>query len=393
MNDQTNAPKDKNKQGPKSKSKPVTKSSSDTSVNQSTAAPTPVQVAAPAKSGGKGLSIFAILLSLAALGGSGYNWYISQIQGKLDNADLAVGVAQIGGQITRLGDSLTSLQKQQETQQANSGTKEQLGNRLLQANSELDLKFRDIDQNQTALLGAVDKINQGLQSTGVDKMAVDEVSQLLKLANNSALFSADPDLAIKALKLADNQLKDLADPRYAKVRRSINQEVAKLEAVELVDMESVTVKLKALADRIPSLKLENDTPTIGKVVIDSDEQPQGFKANAKQVLSDLVDLVEVQRIDQAPKPLLVPEQRYFLDQNIQLQLSKAELAMLQQRKLVYTASLEAAALMLQDYFDTRDTSVKEVLSQIEQLKGQALASRLPDISGSYAALQAVRGGE
>ncbi len=380
-NSSTNASK---KMKPKAKEAKVVQESTSERAQQAA-----VQIqAAPSKSGGKGLSLFAILLSLVALGGSGYNWYVSKIQGKLDNADLAVGVAQIGGQITRLADSVTRLQ----TEQTKSVSQEQLDTRFLKANSSLDTKFRDLNEGQTQLLGSVKKINEGLQ-TGVNQLVLDEVSQLLKLANNSALFSGDSRLAIRALQLADEQLKELADPRYAGVRRKINEEIGSLESIELVDVESTVVKLKNLANRVPGLKLENDTPVIGELVIDAQEHPQGFAANAKKVLSDIVDLVEVQRIDQAPKPLLVPEQRYFLDQNIQLQLAKAELGLLQQRATVYTESLSAATTMLREYFDTRDTAVTDVLAQIEQLKGQRLASTLPDISGSYAALQSVKGGK
>jgi len=345
-------------------------------------------VSSSVKSGGKGLSLFAILLSLLALGGSGYNWYISQIQGKLDEAGVAVEVAQIGGQITRIGDSVTRLQNEQ----LKVVTQDHLSTKLLEASSAVDLKLRDVNQGQADLLSAVDKINQGLQ-TGVNQLAIDEISQLLKLGNNSALFANDKNLAIKALQLADEQLKELADPRYATVRRKINQEIGSLESVDPVDIESVVVKLKTLAKRIPGLKLENDTPVVGKLVIESEEQSEGFAANAKKVLSDLVDLVEVQRIDQAPKPLLVPEQRYFLDQNIELQLTKAELALLQERPKVYQDSLTAAGQMLSDYFDVRDANVKDVMAQIDTLKSQTFGSALPDISGSYAALKSVKGGQ
>jgi len=357
----------------------------------------PVQASQPTNQGGgggKGLSLFAILLSLLALGGSGYNWYLSQLKTDSQDTELAVGVAQIGGQISRIGDSVKRLQ----SEQVEAVTKDHLVTRLLETNSAIDSKFRDvsrvqseIQQGQKDLLGAVEKINQDKQK-GINQLAIDEISQLLKLGNNSAVFAGDKNLAIKALQLADQQLKELADPRYSTVRRKINEEIGSLETVNPVDIESVTVKLQSLADRIPSLKLENDTPVVGDVVISTADQPQGLRANAKKMLSDLVDLVEVQRIDQAPKPLLVPEQRYFLDQNIALQLSKAELGLLQHRPTVYKNSLTQAIEMLRGYFDTRDAGVKEVIAQIEAMKSQSFGEALPDISGSYVALKSIKGG-
>jgi uncharacterized protein HemX len=109
--------------------------------------------------------------------------------------------------------------------------------------------------------------------------------------------------------------------------------------------------------------------------------------------ADIVNYNSVQRIDQAPKPLLLPELRYFLNQNIQLQLAKAELGLVQNRASVYLDGLEVASEWLNEYFDLRDDTVNDVLSQINQLKAMPLSTELPTISGSYSLLQGIRGGQ
>jgi uroporphyrin-3 C-methyltransferase len=347
-------------------------------------APAPVAV----KSAGKGLSIMAILFSFVAIGITGFSLYKSEIEGRDDDAKLAVNIAEIGGDVSRLGDTLSRLQ----SAQANVVSKQQLTTSLLQSSNAVDLQFRDVKQSQTELFSAVTKIKSDLNN-GVNDVVVAEVSQLLKLANNSALFSSDSRSAIKALQLADIQLKEMADPRYSIVRSKINQEISLLESIEQVDVESVTVKLKSLANKIPLLKLENDVPVLGEVVVQAEEKAQGFKAQFKQMWADIVNYNSVQRIDQAPKPLLLPEQRYFLNQNIQLQLAKAELGLLQNRASVYVGSLEDASTWLNQYFDLRDPDVSEVLVQIDQLKAMPLSTELPTISGSYGVLQSIRGGQ
>ena len=342
------------------------------------------------KSGGKGLSVFAILLSLTALGAGGYNWYDANINGKLDEASVAVDVAAIGGQVSRIGDTVTSLQAQQN----NVVTQEQLVSRLLEANSATDLRFRDIGQSQQTLFTAVEKINSGLER-GVNQFVIDEVSQLLKLANNTILFSGNVESARNALKLADLQLKELSDPRYSVVRKKINEEIGALNALEQVDVESLSVQLKSLSNRIPSLKLENDTPILGDadLALEVDDQTTGIKQTAKKMLNDLIDLVHVQKIDKAPKPLLAPEQRYFLDQNIQLQLTKAELSIVQNRAAMYADSLNQVTTMLSDYFDANDAAVQDVQAKLNELKNVKLGQDLPSIVGSYTLLQSIKGGE
>ncbi len=359
-----------------------------TEVVSSPTANTAPQPAESVKGGGRGLAVVATLISLLALAGTGYSLYKSEITGRENDAGLAVKITEIGGNINRLGDSISRIQ----SEQSNAVSKEQLTTRLLESNSAVDLQFRDVKQSQSELYDAVAKINSDL-SSGVNDFVISEVSQLLKLANNSALFSSDSRSAIKALQLADIQLKELADPRYSVVRRKINEEIALLESIELVDIESVTVKLKSLANRIPSLALENDVPALGEVVVEVDQKPQGFKASLQEMWADIVNYNSVQRIDQAPKPLLVPEQRYFLDQNIQLQLAKAELGLVQNRESVFADSLDVASTWLNDYFDLRNSEVQEVLSQIEELKAISLSSELPSISGSYSLLQSIKGGQ
>jgi len=348
-----------------------------------------VQTQSPVvKGGGKGISIFAILISLTALGGTAYTFYKDEIVGRDSDARLAVDIAEIGGSVSRIGDSVARLQGQQEAVVS----KEQLTTRLLEASSATDLRFRDVEQSQEDINNSLAKINSDL-SRGVNDFVISEVAQLLKMANNSVLFSGNPESAIKALQLADLQLKELADPRYAIVRRKINEEIASLETVKNVDLAGLTVKLKSLADRIPSLKLENEVPVLGEVVIEKKEDPQTTKDYFKEIWADLVNLNSIQRIDQAPKPLLVPEQRYFLNQNIQLQLAKAELGLVQNRTFVYSQSLEAAKEWLTEYFDPRDNDVIDVLRQIDQLKTVSLERELPNISGSYSELQSLRGGQ
>jgi len=103
--------------------------------------------------------------------------------------------------------------------------------------------------------------------------------------------------------------------------------------------------------------------------------------------------VQIQRVDQPPKPLLAPTQRYFLDQNIQLSLSKAELALLQNKSAVYSQSLTTAEQWLNDYFDLKNQDVQSVLQQLSALKAEPVGVELPAIADSYDTLQSIKGGQ
>lgn len=342
---------------------------------------------------GKGLSVFAILLSLLAIGGGAYNFYLMQMAKQSDEVALVTGVTEIGSDVKVLAERMNQLQRSQQSVEQSAVSKEQLQTGLLQASNQTDLALRDIKQQQQGLTDTLSKLAANAER-GADTLALTEVSQLLKLANNSAVFSGNRDGAINALKLADSQLKQLADPRYAVVRRAINEEISALDALVTVDVTSLTAKLSAAAKQVPLLPLENEPPVAGQVLVAEPEQTEDitFVSEMKQLWVMALNTVKIKRIDEPPKPLLAPEQRYFLDQNIQLKLNTAELAVMQNKPEVYRRNVEAALSWLLEYYDPRDDGVIKLADELRALKEQPLGIDLPSISGSYDQLQRIKGG-
>lgn len=383
-------------------SKAVTKKKVSSAASQNKASSAPEAPAQPAPmpasqnvGGGngvaKGLSAVAIILSLGALAGTGYTWYYNNVSQIAKQTDVAVKITEVSGDVSRLDDAIARLQSAQSA----AITEPQLMSQVVQLNSAIDLQLRDIKQTQATLGAAVAKINETLQS-GANGYVIDEVAQLLTLANNNVVFSGNVALAIKALSLADAQLKAAADPRFDVVRQAINQEIGLLRNAEKTDIERMTGELNALASRVPSLKLENDRPTLEPLVLEPEldaEQKKTVTGVLRQIWADVVNRFDIQRIDQPPKPLLAPEQRYFLDQNLQLQLAKAELAALQGRQAVYTQSMDSALAWLSEYFDPNDADVIEVMAQMSALKAQAIRVDLPPVTRSYELLQSIKGGQ
>jgi len=348
---------------------------------QQTVSPPPTAPAQPAvkPSSGKGIAWFAILLSLGALAGSGFTWYQTQVQQVQSNSSLAVGVSDIGGQVARLGDSMARLQQQQASNIS-----------VEQASTKLKDGLQPLQFRQDALDESIQKISIDLQK-GVNAFVVEEVSQLLKLANHSVNFTGNTASAIQALSLADGQLKQLTDPRYSKVRTKINEEIVQLKNVQKVDVEGLSAQLSSISSLVPSLPLANE-PTSKPVdeVVEADE-PMTWRTELNKVWGDVKDVIKIQRIDQPPKPLLVPEQRYFLNQNLQLNLSKAELALMQSKSALFQQNLKSSVTWLNEYFDLKDDRVNAVLTQLAELQGQTLDIQLPDISGSFDTLQTILG--
>ena len=118
-----------------------------------------------------------------------------------------------------------------------------------------------------------------------------------------------------------------------------------------------------------------------------------WASEVKKLLSEVVNAVSIQKVGKAPKPLLAPTERYFLDQNIKLAMTKAEIALLQNRKALYLSSLGDAEQWLNDYFDLDASNVKEALATIASLKETKFSQKLPSVIGSYNLLQTIKGGQ
>lgn len=334
-----------------------------------------------------GLAVFSTLLALLALLGVALTWYQTQVKQVQSKSSLAVGITEIGGQVSRLGDSIARLQ----TQQDGVVTVDQLDNRLTQINTQVSASLDSIGARQQELRNSIDKINTDLQA-GVGAYLFEEVSQLLKLANHNAVFANDKSMAITALQLADGQLKQLSDPRYAAVRRKINEELMELENAQQADITALSATLNGIARAVPELPLFNEPPA--QEIQQQQAEPateSNWRTALGEVWRDISGLIKIQRVEQVPVPLLAPEQRYFLNQNLQLYLNKSELALLQRNNAVYQQSLESAVGWIEQYFDLDDSQVQGVLTQLQELREQQPGGSLPDITGSYDLLQRVQG--
>ncbi len=342
-------------------------------------------------------AIFAIIFSLAALAGVGLSWYQDQVMNVRSESGLAVGITEIGGQVSRIGDSVGRLQEQQ----SKIVSEDKLNASLQQTTITLDKKLIEYDEKleqlvkaQAQLLESVDTINNDLKS-GTNAFVVDEVAQLLKLANNSLVFSADADSALNALTVAAAQLKSITDPRYSVVRVKVAEEIALLKNLQSVDIEGMSASLNTISANVPSLPLENE-PEATAVEFKSEEgveQEDGWRAELTELWVEIKSSIQVQQVEEAPKPLLAPDQRYFLDQNLQLMLAKADLALLQEQDAIFQQSIVSASKWLLDYFDTDSPEVTNVLTQLNEIREQNISVELPTITGSFEALQAVKGGQ
>ncbi|MGB5323912.1 MAG: uroporphyrinogen-III C-methyltransferase, partial [Pseudomonadales bacterium] len=240
-----------------------------------------------------------------------------------------------------------------------------------------------------------------LTATTTDDWRLAEVEYLLRLANQRILTSKDGRTALNLLNAADDILVELGDPRLYELREAIANDRAALSLVGQTDLDGVFLQLAALAaqiDKLPLLSVPDFSMRAAAAEPNADAIPvvqgrrQGlagrFGEIARSTWAELKSLVVIQRSDASVRPLLPPEQQYYLRNNLRLLINQAQLALLDGRQAPYRESLANAVGWLEDYFPMQEAANRAVTATLAELSGLAISAEYPDVSASLLAIKA-----
>lgn len=253
------------------------------------------------------------------------------------------------------------------------------------ASNEQDIQL--LQETQDTLRNAVDKLSADLGKSRTAWMLA-EAEELMIIANHRLHLARNIRLALAALQAADGQLKQLTDPNLLPVRKILAEEISRLESLERVDIPGLALKIHGLVSMIDQLPLAQ-----GMQFKRTEADPvAGTRSNnwrqfAREVWHDFFNLVRIRNSNETRKPLLPPEQQYFLRENLRLMLYGAQLAILERDEAVYKQNLNAARQWIGEYYDTNAQIVATVQNDIDKLTKVSVKSDLPDISASLQALR------
>lgn len=339
---------------------------------------------------GRGLGIAALLIALLALGGSGYLWYRVEVQQKVEQG---MTMANLGGDLKVTSQGLAAVEKQQgKLEQRQDQLDATIKSTIKEYIQPLQAQQSALTSRQKELMGSLEKVYQDLDRS-LDSFALEEVEQLLRIANHSAALAGDAATALAALELADRRLQDLGNPGLLDVRKQIGTEIAELKAVQPVDLPGIAVRLSNMSRNVEQLPLLNEPdrplPSTGDSPAAEPEDDAWMRAG-RELLADLQGLVRIQNVTETAKPLLTPEQRFFLFNNLKVMLSGSQIAALREDAATYSANLEQAGRWVREYFDTEQHVVQQFIADIDELGKVELAPQLPDLSGSLTALKDIK---
>lgn len=260
------------------------------------------------------------------------------------------------------------------------------------------LQTERADTSQLNSLGlqqaAMERRLQALSDTSRDDWKLAEAAFLLRLASQRMLIEHNSSEAIALTQAADTILRDQDDPDLFGVRQTLARELTELKMVQPVDREGLYVRLQALIEQVSQLnqlqgyQRESIGPdaTAAPAPVAQGVWPK-VKASFSRAFNTMGGYIRVRDREQKVAPLLPPEQRYFLTQNLRLMLEQAQLGLLREQPRVYHQSLEKAQQWAREYFE-HDSRSKVMIEELGQLQQEAVVVELPDINQALAQLQA-----
>lgn len=318
----------------------------------------------------------ALLIAIAALGVSGWQYYSSQQELTAARQELARRLAEGSGSAKEL---------RAMTEQAISANRATEGRLAL-----MEARVNESAGQYATLNG----MYQELTKNRTDWL-LSEVEHTLAIASQQLQLAGNVPAAISALEMVDARLAKFDRPQLIAVKKSVATDLEKLKALPYLDSVGLTVKLDRLMLSADSLPLAVDAHRL------ADQKSQGkatlpssaplWERLLADVSKSLGELIHIRRMDKPEALLLSPEQAFFLRENLKMRLLDARLALIQRDGKTFNADIVAARSYVQRYFDRDAPPVTQWLGTLGELEGAPLDVTLPDMNASLKAVRDAQG--
>jgi uroporphyrin-3 C-methyltransferase/uroporphyrinogen III methyltransferase/synthase len=231
-----------------------------------------------------------------------------------------------------------------------------------------------------------------------------DVESSIMIAAQQLQLGGNVQSALLALQDAEQVLARSNQPSMIGLRRVLARDIERLKAIPLADFAAAVSRLDSLASVVDRLPMVADatrgTPARPSVESETASSP-GLRGLPQRVMrtgalgwdafiTEMRQLVRVQRVDQPDALLLSPDQRFFARENLRLQLLNARLNLLARNQSLFRADIARALESLDRWFDGSQASVGAASDSLRQLQAAPLTLEMPSLAETIAAVRAAR---
>ena len=337
--------------------------------------PEPPQAPAPViirESGGKGLAVGALVLSLLALGTGGFLFV--QGQNVLKNQETAFN--------QKIDQAAVGESENAQILKENSRKQSELAAALLQ--------IADGQRDNKEQIEAANRAYQELLRNRADWL-VDETEATLNMAAQQLLLSGNVPVAVTVLENIESRLSRFEQADLLPIKQAVSSDLAALKNQPYLDISGTALRLDRLENAVAGMPLVlESTLQPGQVEAAPQEDPNAswWQRTWNKTLHGLGNLVEVRKLNNGDAMLLAPEQAYFVRENLRLRLLDARIALMQHNGEVFLSDLNNAEATVKQYFDNQSPATQAWLKELAELK--SLDMRTVSNESLKASLAAVR---
>ncbi len=222
-----------------------------------------------------------------------------------------------------------------------------------------------------------------------DEMVMREVENRVYLAEQQLTVTGNITAALGMLQEADNELGTLNRPDLSEVRSVLIQDMEMLQRTPVFDMHRFLAKIDQALENAATMAAY-ELPTVMPIV-PSSEKPedapnwQRWWDGIKNTVLSMVRIQTSNHQQSMPKVTDIALDR----QELRTRLLALRMMVLTRQPLARSESISTSA-WLSDHFDLNDANVAALQSTLNDLVASPLATPLPDVSKTLAALRVWR---
>jgi uroporphyrin-III C-methyltransferase len=257
----------------------------------------------------------------------------------------------------------------------------------------------------------LEELLQALSRSRDENMLAD-IDAAVRVAVQQSAITGSTEPLLATLKQADERLTRNAQPRVERVRRAVVQDLERVRSVAVSDIATLVIKIDEavrMVDELPLLAQPERRATPASEAaaraaaaasagawVPADgwraELAQRWALVTGRIWDEARALVRVTRIENPEAMLLLPEQAWFLRENLKLRLLNARLALLSRQFATAQTDLREAQRAVERYFDRNTRRVTVFSELLRQVGTQARGISVPRPDETLAALAAALAG-
>ena len=248
-----------------------------------------------------------------------------------------------------------------------------------------------------------------------DENVLADLDAAIRVALQQSAITGSAEPLVATLRQADERLARYNQPRLERVRRAVAQDLERTRAAGVADIGLLSIRLDEVIRQVGDLPLlsqpEARVGAAGKAMgaasapaAAASKAASGWGSTLGSTLGEsgaslaaylwgeVKSLLRVTRIDAPEAMLLMPEQAFFLRENLKLRLLNARLALLSRQFDTAQADLREAQTVLDRYFDRGSRRVVAAADGLRQVAAQARQVVLPRPDATLAAIATASAG-